>query len=59
MAGAAVSAWWALIIFGYCIFGFHGEDKIGRLVTAANPYPGIAGAVIGFCIFFRSPRKTS
>ncbi|HXR46260.1 MAG TPA: hypothetical protein VN784_02370 [Candidatus Limnocylindrales bacterium] len=59
VVGGAVSASLALIIFGFCIFSFHGADKIGHLLDVANPYVGLAGAVIGYWIFFRSTCKTS
>jgi hypothetical protein len=59
VSGGAVSASVVLIISGFCIFGFHNADRIGRLFDVANPYIGLMGGMIGYWIFFRSTRKPS
>ena len=57
--GGAVTASFALIISGFCIFGFHNADTIGHMLDVANPYVGLMGGMIGYWIFFRSTRKPS
>jgi len=57
--GGAVSASFAIIILGFCIFGFHNADKNGHLLDVVNPYIGLMGGMIGYWIFFRSIRKPS
>jgi hypothetical protein len=55
--GGAVAASFALIIFGFCIFGFHRADKIGHLLNVTNHYVALIGGMIGCWIFFHSTRK--
>jgi hypothetical protein len=57
--GGAVASSFALILFGFCIFGFQNADKIGHLLDFANPYIGLMGGMMGYWIFFHSTRKPS